>query len=289
MRSTVRLPWGEVSYLHWAPDGQPRATVILLHGAGVDTAELSWGELGPRLAAQGYRVLAPDHPGCGHSPAPPWQWTQDRLVGYVGDFVAALVAERYVIGGLSLGGGLALGHVLSAPENVCGAMLLASYGMMRRVSDGPCAPVRQVLAAALVRGVMAAGTQWLATRRTVLGATMATLIRDPRRRTPALLDQVYAAARAGRGLDVVAQWQREQIGWTRLATDYTHRLPSVGVPVLIVAGSRDTGVPVARARAAAQLIPDARLEVLNGAGHWLQRDRPDEVFTAMLMFLAAVV
>jgi pimeloyl-[acyl-carrier protein] methyl ester esterase len=38
-------------------------------------------------------------------------------------------------------------------------------------------------------------------------------------------------------------------------------------PVLLVAGERDTLVPVAAARAAAALYPDARLRVIDGAGH----------------------
>lgn len=58
--------------------------------------------------------------------------------------------------------------------------------------------------------------------------------------------------------------------------------------MLIVHGSRDVGVPVARVRAAAELIPDARLVVVEGAGHWVQRDRPDAVVPAMLSFLAEI-
>ena len=68
-RKVVRLPWGEVSYLEWSPDGAARApTLLLLHGGGLDSAELSWADVGPAVAQVGYRVLAPDHPGYGESP-----------------------------------------------------------------------------------------------------------------------------------------------------------------------------------------------------------------------------
>ena len=94
MRATVELDWGRVSYLEWLPDGPPVSAVVLLHGGGVDNASLSWGGLGPALAAAGHRVVAPDHPGFGHSPAPPWPATQANLVTYVGRFVEALRLDR---------------------------------------------------------------------------------------------------------------------------------------------------------------------------------------------------
>ena len=54
--------------------------MVLLHGGGVDSAALSWGDIGTRLAAAGYRVIAPDHPGHGRSRLPSWPVTQQRLV-----------------------------------------------------------------------------------------------------------------------------------------------------------------------------------------------------------------
>lgn len=46
--------------------GSGKETIVLLHGAGVDSAMLSWGEVIP-LLAQRYRVIAPDLPGYGDS------------------------------------------------------------------------------------------------------------------------------------------------------------------------------------------------------------------------------
>ena len=63
-RLWIEFDWGRVSYLEWLPQGEPRADVLLLHGGGVDCAELSWGGLGRDLAQAGYRVIAPDHLTC---------------------------------------------------------------------------------------------------------------------------------------------------------------------------------------------------------------------------------
>lgn len=287
-RRTVILPWGEVSYLEWV-GAESNSTVLLLHGAGVDSAELSWGGIAPGLAAAGHRVIAPDHPGFGKSPASPWPTTQDRLVAYVGEFVDALDLNGYAVGGLSLGGGMTIGHVFDRPEKVTAAMLLGAYGIMPRLSDGPLSLPRQLLTWAMVRtGTLEPLTRWLAGNRRTLDWSMATLVRDPAERTPGLMEAVWAAARRGRGFDQFAQWQRDQIGWNRLRTDYTRRLPSFPRPALIVHGDRDSGVPVAHARTAARLIPDARLLVVSGAGHWVQRDSPVDVLVAMTEFLAEI-
>ncbi|WP_454113011.1 alpha/beta fold hydrolase [Microbacterium maritypicum] len=47
-------------------------------------------------------------------------------------------------------------------------------------------------------------------------------------------------------------------------------------------GDRDSGVPLARIRTAAELLPAGSLVTVPGAGHWVQRDRPDVVIPAML-------
>lgn len=263
--------------------------VLLLHGGGVDNATLSWGGVAPRLADAGYRVIAPDHPGYGQSPAAPWSATQQRLVSYVGEFADTLGLGRYTIGGLSLGGGMAIGHSLTRPDQVTGAMLLGSYGLMPRLSDGLLSLPRHVLTWAMLRtGTLTAATRGIARNRAALNWSMATLVRDREQRTPELLDDVWAAAESGHGFDAFAQWQRDQVRWNRLTTDYRDQLPSLRLPVLVVHGARDSGVPVARARDAAALVPDAELKVIAGAGHWVQRDNPEAVTHVMLEFLGRI-
>lgn len=284
VRSILELPWGPVSYFDFRPD-HPVGTVVLLHGGGVDSASLSWGDVGPRLAAAGFRVVAPDHPGFGHSPPAPWRLTQQRLVDYVGEFIDGLALDRYVIGGLSLGGGMALGHVMARPDQATGVMLLGSYGLMSRASDGLLGGVQQAVTWAMLRsGALALIGRWTARSPALLAWSVKTaLIRDAAQRTPELMAEITAAVQQDSG--VFEQWQRDEVRWNRLKTDYTPSLPSLRCPALILHGDKDTGVPVARARAAARLIPDARLVVLAGAGHWVQRDRPAEALAAMTEFL----
>ena len=58
--------------------------------------------------------------------------------------------------------------------------------------------------------------------------------------------------------------------------DLTGLLPQIKVPTLLMWGADDTATPVADGRLMEQLIPDARLVVLDNAGHYSYLDRlPD--------------
>lgn len=286
-RRTIELDGSQVSYLEWLPDGVVKAEVLLLHGGGADCAELSWGTVGPALAEAGYRVIAPDHPGYGESPLADWTATQERLVAYVGELVDALGLRDYVIGGLSLGGGMTIGHVLAHPSRAKGAVLLGSYGLMDHQFEGPFKRPTHLLTWVMLRtGILRRLTWAYAKDRKKMDSGLRAIVRNPEERTTDLLDAVMAEAqRPGAGV-AFEQWQFDQFGWKKARTNYSDQLHAIAIPVLVVHGDRDTGVPVSRAREAAREIPDARLLVVADAGHWVQRDRPDVVVPAMLDFLA---
>lgn len=288
-RTTLHLADSTVSVREWMPAVQTRSTVLLLHGGGADSADLSWGGTGPQLAAHGHRVLAPDHPGFGRSPRPARPVTQERLVAYVGALVDALRLDHYVIGGLSLGGSLAIGHLLDRPGAARGALLLGAYGLMPRLTDGFWSGATQASTHLLVRsGLLGALTRRYARSRALLERGLGELVRDPAARTPELIDAVIEEAQHGTGITTFAQWQRDQVGWCRLRTDYRSRLGGIGTPTLFIHGTHDTGVPLSRATDAAVLMPRARVLPVDGAGHWVQRDRPDIVIPAMIDFLRSV-
>lgn len=288
LRRTVELGWGAVSYLEWVPAIESTGpAVLLLHGGGVDCAELSWGGVGAVLGEAGYRVLAPDHPGYGESPRAPWTAGQERLVGYVGEFVDALGLRDYVVGGLSLGGGMSIGHLLERPSQAAGAILLGSYGLMDHQFEGPLRfPVHLLTWAMLRSGLLRRLTRAYAKDHRAMERGLRGIVRNPEERTAELLDAVMAEAGRPDAGEAFEQWQFDQFGWRKARTNYTDRLPTITVPVLVIHGDHDTGVPVGRSRTAATLLPNARLLIVPDAGHWVQRDQPATVTTAILQFLA---
>lgn len=289
-RNTVDLGWGQVSYLTWGEHtGCPCPTVVLLHGGGVDNASLSWGSLGATLADAAYHVVAPDHPGYGESALAPWEATQERLVDYVGEFLDALGLGTVTLGGLSLGGGLTLGYTLAHPERVDGAMLFGSYGLAEHQFGGVAAKPANLLSWALVRtGGMGRIMRGAAGNERLMRMSLGDIVRSPGRLTPELVDEVLAEASKPDAFTAFGQWQRDQILPTRLRTNYADRLGGITTPTLVVHGTRDSGVPVAYARDAARRLPNATSCIVEGAGHWVQRDRPDLVEPAVLEFLTTL-
>jgi pimeloyl-ACP methyl ester carboxylesterase len=105
--------------------------------------------------------------------------------------------------------------------------------------------------------------------------------------------RAYIAGASHRGLApeqadmLVAPWLGEtgQAAFYRQIAEadqrYTDEIeplyPKVDLPVLVAWGTEDTWIPVDRAHRLADLIPGARLELIEDAGHLIQLDRPDEL------------
>lgn len=287
LRRTVSLPHSEVSYLEWTSDARPWGTVVLLHGGGVDSAELSWAPMGPALAKAGWRVLAPDAPGYGESPLPDWPSTQADLIRFVAEFVETLDVDRFVLGGLSMGGGMALGYGLAHPDRVAALLCCGSYGLTSRQWPGRWSVLLHKLTwLSLHSGLMRIATNLTLRSERLMRMSMANVVRLPGSDTPELLATIAAEARRPNAGVAFGQWQRSEFTWSGLRHNYSDRFAGFDRPVLLVHGERDIGVRAADARRAADQFSDAELLVVPGAAHWVTRDAPAQVNAAVIDFLA---
>jgi pimeloyl-ACP methyl ester carboxylesterase len=69
--------------------------------------------------------------------------------------------------------------------------------------------------------------------------------------------------------------------------DARGQVAAIRQPTLIVAGDRDTSVPLAAKMALAATMPNARLLVVPASGHATPHDQPQVFNRALLEFLAA--
>jgi pimeloyl-ACP methyl ester carboxylesterase len=79
----------------------------------------------------------------------------------------------------------------------------------------------------------------------------------------------------------------EQRALLRELGELEHALGLVQAPVLVLADPCDALVPLDTAHRLARALPDARLQLVEGAGHHLPRRAPDAVADAIVAFLAA--
>jgi pimeloyl-ACP methyl ester carboxylesterase len=66
--------------------------------------------------------------------------------------------------------------------------------------------------------------------------------------------------------------------------DFTRKASTIRVPTLVVQGDQDFAVAPDGARKWAELIPDARLIMLAGAGHLAYVERNDRVLLGLMRF-----
>ncbi len=260
--------------------GERGPNVVLLHGGGIDSASLSWG-LALEALAPYYRVYAPDLPGYGASAKPSVAYTTEFFIEFVQKLLDALTLSRVSLIGLSMGGAIALGVALRAPQRVEKLVLVDSYGLQERF---------------LAHRIVWALTRWPALQeiavlplrfsRVLVRWGMRVLTGNPSFITPELVAEVARWARHPQARRAFAQWLRDEIWWDRVRTNFLSELGRIEAPVLLIHGERDRVVPVEAARRAHRLFKNARLVVLAGCGHWAPRERPEEVHRAILEFLA---
>jgi len=109
--------------------------LVLLHGGGLDDAQLTWAPVWAQLTPHA-QVIAPDLPGFGGSPLGPTPATLEGYRAWLVEFLDACQLDRVFLAGLSLGGGIALRAALDEPDRVRALALIAPYGVSPRLPGG---------------------------------------------------------------------------------------------------------------------------------------------------------
>lgn len=294
----TRVPVGDGIKLHVASagptDGPP---VLLLHG--FPELWLSWRhQLGP-LAEAGYRVLAPDMRGYGRSsrPEPVEAYDQDALRDDVLALIDHAGAERAAVLGHDWGAFLSWHVALAAPERVaCVAGL--SVPAVPRAPAPPIAIMRRNLGEdfyivwfqepGAAEAVLEADVRRTLATQEVWTEAWADGDDDPP--TPPFMTddefQAYVDAYTETGFTGGLNWYRNIDRNWEAAARYEGR--TIDVPALFLVGSRDPVQDFMPKEAMHGLVTDLReAVVIEGGGHWIQQQAPDEVNAALLRFLSA--
>jgi pimeloyl-ACP methyl ester carboxylesterase len=233
--------------------------IVFLHGAGMDHSV--WALLARSFAHHGFGVLAPDLPGHGRSAGEPLS-----SIAALADWTAALIGAAGVkkarIVGHSMGTLVALETAARHPDKVSALGLIATAAPMR-VSDDllDAAKANDHAAIDMIsiwgEGYRATLGGSLAPGLWMLGGAERLLERAP----PGV---IFADLSACNGYQ-----------------DALAAAGKVAVPSIVIQGSRDVMTPVKGGRAVANAIPGCRLAVIEGAGHMLMSERPDDVLAAL--------
>ncbi len=264
---------GRLHLTERVPAGRPRGTAVLIHGASGNQADVML-PLGDRLAARGFRVLAPDRPGHGWSDRPGGaaDASPARQAALIRQGLAGLGVDRAVVLGHSLAGAVATNFALDQADFTAGLVLAAPV-----THPWPGGDVAWYYAPAASPWV---GPLFDRTLTLPLGL----LLIDAGIRAVFAPQPPPPDYRARTGLDLLLR----PADFLANAQDVTHlydfvsaqapRMGSIAVPVAIVTGDRD-GVVLSRLHSveSARAIPGATLTVLPGVGHSPHWADPDAV------------
>lgn len=245
---------------------RPRHTVVLSHALGCDLT--MWDDLANRLALD-CRVIAYDQRGHGSSDAPAGEYTMADLADDAARLLRELDTGPVVWIGLSMGGMVGQELALRHPSLV-GALALAHT--TSSYPDAARAVWRQRIATVRDEGIDAIADAVMGRyfHDAFRAAHPATVARFRRRLVTTDVDGYAGCCAAVGGVDTKA------------------RLARIAVPTLVLAGELDQGTPVEMARALADGIPDARLQVLPAASHLGAIEQPRAFAQAVEAFVAAL-
>jgi pimeloyl-ACP methyl ester carboxylesterase len=261
-----------------AGNGPP---LLLLHGVG--NSAQTWAGVLERLAAS-HTVIAPDLLGHGSSDKPRGDYSIAAYANGMRDLLSVLDVEQVSVVGHSLGGGIALQFAYQFPELVQRLVLVGSGGLgpdlsaSLRMATLPGAEA-VLTALAAVSGGLRSGLRVVEGAGSALGWKRMSDLVEAADAILALRDVEarHAFLRTLRGVV-------DSHGQAITALDRLYLANAV--PMLVVWGSRDPIVPAAHAETVRTLVPTARVEVFEGAGHWPHLDDPDRFCAVLLEFLA---
>jgi pimeloyl-ACP methyl ester carboxylesterase len=242
-------------------------TVLMLHDA--DGGHLTFAPQVETLASAGYRAVAWDMPGYGHS-APIEPYTFKGLAESCLALIDALQCGPVALVGHGMGAMVALEAAVRKPAAVRRMVLCAGGPALdSQAIEDWVAPRLQALKALDTSGNMQQLAQTLVPRFIGTGA-----LPEGVRLADHALSQVYAGSYR-RALEALATFDR---GAAALA--HLH------LPTLLVSGEDDRCTPPDALQALAQVLPDAAHVHLPHVGHWPQLEDPEGFDAALLDFLA---
>jgi pimeloyl-ACP methyl ester carboxylesterase len=278
-RHLIDLHGRPMSYLQAGGERSDRV-LVLLHGLGgnANTWEPLLGLLGRHA-----RVLAPDLLGHGQSAAPRGA---DYSIGAhacrLRDLLQRLGISRAHVVGHSFGAGVAMSFAYQFPERTESLTLIGSGGfgpelsVLLRAASLPGVVAALGACAGIAPRPLARLAGWAMVAAGVVGAAELET-----------LGRVVGALSAAERRRALVATLREVADWSGQRIDATDRLYLFAdLPMLLVVGRGDSWIPYEHTLRAHQLLPQARLCVLD-AGHFPHTEHPAQVAALIAEHIAA--
>ncbi len=239
--------------------------VVLLHGYPFNRS--LWTEQVSALS-NSYRVITPDLRGLGESEATPGAATMNRMAQDVAALLDHLEISRVVVGGLSMGGYVALAFYKEFRSRVR-ALVLADTRPQADTEDGKQTRFQQAEKA------LAAGMAGIADSMLPKLLTPETVSKHPEI-VKRVRDMMLKTKPEGAAGALLGMAERE---------DQTPLLAQITCPTLILVGREDPITPPADSEKMHREIAGSRLVVIDNASHVSNLERTEQFNDELVRFL----
>ena len=260
-----------IHYTDWGT-GKP---VVLIHGWPLSGA--MWEYQALFLASKGYRVIAPDRRGFGESGKPYAGYDYDTLANDLSDLMEALDLQGAALVGFSMGGGEVARYLARhGASRVSKAVLVSAVTPFLVKTADHADGVDRSTFDEMVQGLLADRPNFLGSfGKKFFGAGMLNFTVTAEILQWAQNLALQASPKAT--LDCVRAFSE---------TDFRDDMRAFAVPTLVIHGDADATVPIdVSGRAAARMIPGAKLIEYGGAPHGLFFTEKDRLNADLIAFL----
>ena len=260
MTPSVRIAWERRG------GGDP---LVLVHGLGY--ARWGWEPVVDGLAER-FQVILLDNRGIGESDVPPGPYTTADMADDVVGVMDEAGIERAHVLGTSLGGMVAQELALTHPERVDRLVLACTTPGGAGAFPLPEGTLRLIAEAPSLEPAVAL-------RRFVENALAPATVEE----RPELVERILAHRLAA---------PPDPAGWAAQAAagmtfDRFADIGRIAAPTLVQHGTEDRVVDVRNADLLGELLPHARVELVEGAGHLYFWEQPERVVASVTAFLEA--
>ena len=242
--------------------------VVLIHGYPFNRS--MWNEQTEALTSR-FRVVTPDLRGLGESDTSEGPATMDRMAQDVAALMDQLRIDQAVIGGLSMGGYVALAFVKQFPARVK-ALVLADTRAQADTEEGKQTRSQQADKA------LAEGMAGIADAMLPKLLTPETVSKRPEV-VKRVRDMMLKTKPQGAASALLGMAERE---------DHSDFISTIRVPTMILVGREDAITPVADSEKMKSQIATSHLVVIDNAGHVSNLEQTERFNFALLKFLDRV-
>lgn len=245
--------------------------IVLLHGTGASLH--TWDNWTKKLSGH-KKVVRMDLPAFGLTgPNPSRDYSMEFYARFMITFLDSLKIQKCILGGNSLGGGVALMTAANVPDRVKYLILCDATGYPSEAESTP-------LAMRMARVPIVKSVFNFITPRSVVRKSVEDVYFDKTIVTDDLVDRYYELAlRPGNRQAFIDRMNLERF------PDMSSKIKALRMPVLILWGENDRLIPVQNAYNFNRDLPASKLHIFKNCGHVPMEEMPDASLEPVLSFI----